>query len=125
MLDYVQNIAVLVHDQQRALTFYRDVLGFEVRNDQDFMPDARFITVAPPGAQTEFALWPVTMQGMEGRQPGGFQGMSFKTSDIVELYKTLGQRGVNFTVPPQQVPWGWNAMFADPDGNVFNVVQHS
>jgi predicted enzyme related to lactoylglutathione lyase len=121
MLTHADVIAVCVTDQQAALEFYRDLLGFEVRDDMEFMPQARWITVAPPGAQTRFALWPAGMLGDE-KQPGGFSGLSFACDAVQATHDEFAARGVTITQAPRQQPWGLQFMFADQDGNVYNVV---
>jgi len=123
MVTQVSIVTVLVADQQRALEFWRDQAGFHVRDDQDFMPGARWITVAPAEGQTALALLPASMAGNADRKPGGFSGVSFLSDDIAEDYAELTECGVQFTQPPKQEPWGISAVFADPDGNLFSLVQ--
>ena len=55
-IDDVRTIAVTVADQDSALAFYVDVLGFEKRLDASISPTMRWIEVAPPGARTSIAL---------------------------------------------------------------------
>lgn len=123
MITCAQIITVYVSDQQAALAFWRDSMGFEVRDDAEFMPRARWVTVAPRGAQTAIALWPIGAAHTADAKLGGFTGISFGTADIAGLFGTLAAKGVNITQPPQAVPWGSSGMFADPDGNQFNVVE--
>ena len=56
MVTHLQVVSVPVSDQDRAKTFYVDVLGFEVRNDSRFGPDQRWVELAPPGAPTSITL---------------------------------------------------------------------
>lgn len=123
MLTHAQVITVNVSDQQAALDFYREKLGFEVRSDEQFMPAARWITVAPPGAQTVFSLWPISGPGPEGRVLGGFRGLSFACDDAQATHDDFVAKGVSITQGLQQMPWGTSFMFADQDGNQYNVVQ--
>ena len=60
MLTSVGTITVQVTDQDKALEFYTQKLGFEVRTDQPTGPDQRWIEVAPPGAQTRILLYKAT-----------------------------------------------------------------
>lgn len=126
MITQVSIVTLHVSDQEQARTFWRDTMGFEVRDDQEFMPEARWLTVAPPGGQASFALWPVAASGglMEGKV-GGFTGISLSCDDMQATYEALSARGVNFTQAPKQEGWGISAMFADPDGNQFHLVQPS
>jgi len=45
------------------------------------------------------------------------------TGDVQAAYRDLSERGVTFLQGPEEKPWGTDALFADPDGNVFNLVQ--
>jgi len=123
MIREIHIISLLVNDQQRALEFWRDKVGFEVREDEPFMPPLRWLTVAPPGGQTSFALWPVGAPGTQGKKPGGFTGLSLTSDDLQADYERMTAQGVVFTRPPKEQPYGLEAEFADPDGNLYNVVQ--
>ena len=58
-INFVSTVSVFVADQERAKTFYTEVLGFELRSDAPLYPGAenRWIAVAPEGAQTEIILY--------------------------------------------------------------------
>jgi catechol 2,3-dioxygenase-like lactoylglutathione lyase family enzyme len=75
---HVRVATVCVRDQQRALDFYTEVLGFEKRQDASMGPDARWIEVAPHGAPTALVLF--TPPGMEGRI-GTFTGLVIECVD--------------------------------------------
>jgi len=83
-------------------------------------PNARWIEVAPKGAQTTFALY--TPPGMESRI-GGFTGICLNSNDLSKTYNDLSAKGVKFTKTPQKESWGAQAQFSDPDGNEFLIVQ--
>jgi predicted enzyme related to lactoylglutathione lyase len=115
-----RTVGIHVSDQQRALEFYRDRLGFELIQDAP-MGDgsgARWLVVAPPGAETQFVLF--TPPGSESRI-GGFVNLVFQCDDIHRTHEELSARGVEFTQPPVQQFWGWWAQFTDPDGNEFGL----
>ena len=120
-------VNIYVGDQDRALAFYRDVLGFEVLMDTpmgDTGPpgheDKRWIAVAPKGAETQFILY--TPPGLEDRV-GGFSNLMFDCDDIQATYKELKGKGMEFTESPAMQGWGWWAQFKDPDGNEFGLAQ--
>jgi predicted enzyme related to lactoylglutathione lyase len=122
-----RSIGIYVTDQERALAFYRDTLGFEVLIDKPMghmgpagHEDKRWINVAPKGAETSFVLY--TPPGMEGRV-GGFSNIMFDTDDIQATFQELKAKGVEFTEEPTKQGWGWWAQFKDPDGNEFGVGQ--
>nr|PZN66289.1 MAG: bleomycin resistance protein [Sphaerobacter thermophilus] len=123
MIAYVHSATIIVSDQEKALDFYVNTLGFEKVFDNQLDPNMRFVTVVPPGAQTQVALG-LPSWYEDGRKPGGYTGISLITRDIDEAYKTLTERGVTFTKPPEMMPWGQRATwFSDPDGNEFFLVE--
>lgn len=120
MITHVRFVTVYVSDQQRALEFYTRRLGFETRADVPMGPGARWIEVAPPGAQTVLVLY--TPPGMEDRI-GGFTGITLACDDVFATAEELRARGVELVAEPREEPWGQWAEFKDPDGNVFGLVK--
>jgi catechol 2,3-dioxygenase-like lactoylglutathione lyase family enzyme len=119
----VGTVFVPVSDQDAALAFYRDKLGFELRADDTFGEDNRWIEVAPAGAQTVVALVPPMG---DGPKPGGDVGFGYDTDDLEAAVTELTARGVEFEeilrmpapVPPM-------AYFRDLDGNRMLLVQRA
>jgi predicted enzyme related to lactoylglutathione lyase len=105
-------VTLPVADQDRALRFYRDVLGFQVTADRD-MPQGRWLQVAPEGAQTVFTL---SGPGMGGFEPGSARGIMLVTTDVDADCARLTAAGIPVQ-GPDDMPWGRMASFADPDGN--------
>lgn len=121
MITCVRSVPLYVRDQQKAVDFYVGKLGFEKRRDEPMGPDARWIELAPPCAET--VLVPFTPPGSEERI-GTFSGIVFDCDDIEGTYRELSGKGVEFVHPPQIQPWGMKmAQLKDPDGNVFVLVQ--
>ncbi len=121
----VQTVGVYVSDQQAALEFYRDKLGFEVRQDMPMGEPGsdRWIEVVPPGAETGMVL--STPAGMGGftERIGTFSGYVLTTDDVQQTYEELSGRGVRFSAIPEAQPWGkMQAIFVDQDGNEFVLV---
>ena len=116
----VLTIGVPVSDQDRALEFYLDRLGFEKRRDVP-VPQfgGRWIEVAPPGAAVTIALVPA-----RERAPAGVEtGIRLKTADAAALHANLEARGVEVG---ELLRWpGVPAMFAlrDQDGNRMEIVE--
>ena len=110
-------MTIPVADQDRALAFYRDVLGFEVRADSTF-GEHRWLSVAPAGGSVDFTLHPP----FPGQSPGWQQGIVLRTDDIVSVIAALRDAGVDVPDPEAQ-GWGVQAQFADPDGNGFVLLQ--
>jgi|SRR5215467_209621 len=116
MITSVKLVGVCVTDQDRALDFYTKTLGFKLITDTPMGPEARWIEVAPPGAETHLALW--TPPGMEDRV-GTFSTVVFRSDDVDKTYDELERRGVKFTDKPHDQPGGKMGIFEDPDGNKF------
>jgi predicted enzyme related to lactoylglutathione lyase len=130
MLTNIGTITVQVTDQDKALAFYTQKLGFEVRSDQPMGPGQRWIEVAPPGAQTRILLYKATAEApgadsYEAAQAsiGKSTGMVLAVDDIVTTFAQLKANGVTIMEEPQQQPWGWWGVFADQDGNTYGVHQ--
>ncbi len=130
MLTRIGTITVQVTDQNRALEFYTQKLGFELRVDNPMGPNQRWIEVAPPGAQTSIVLYKASPEmpgaaSYEAAQAsiGEPTGMVLETDDIVGTFATLKSNGVPILDEPSQQPWGWWGAFADQDGNSYGVHQ--
>lgn len=119
MISRVHSVNVVVADQNAALDFYVNILGFVKAMDMPMGPDARWLTVMPPGSTTEVALAPPHWFKNEDMPPK-MTGISFVSPDIEATYKTLTDRGVKFKGPLEKMPWGDMATyFYDLDGNEF------
>ncbi len=119
MITRVGVVAVHVTDQDRALDFYVNALGFEKRADELMGEGARWIEVAPKGAETRFTLEPT---GLEDRT-GTWVGVVLECDDIHATHKELSDRGVEFSEEPSEQPWGMWARLKDQDGNEFGLYQ--
>lgn len=124
------SVPVFVSDQERALEFYRDRLGFEVVMDMPYGQEFRWLTVAERKGGTEIVLFRparsvVGDQAAEiEKRIGTWTGVVFVTDDIQGAYERLRARGVEFLTPPAAQPWGGSeAQFSDPDGNRFHLAQ--
>ena len=117
----VRTVGVPVTDQQRALDFYRGVLGFETRMDSPF-PGGRWIEVAAPGATTTIAL----AAAREGTATGVDTGIRFSTADATADHTALAAAGVDVDAEVLRFP-GVPPMFSfrDPDGNTLYVVEQA
>lgn len=113
----VHSATILVSDQEAALRFYVDTLGWEKRSDLA-TPEMRFLTVAPEESDAElFLVLPETI-GKPREAIGGNLGISIAVRDLARLHRDLSARGVAFSVPPVMLPWGeLGAHMEDPDGN--------
>ena len=114
----VHTVGIPVNDQERALAFYRDALGFETRLDGSFGEGLRWIEVAPPGATTTVAL----VRSSEGNPAGVDTGVRLTTEDAAADHATLRARGVD--VDSELIPYPVPMFtFRDPDANRLYVVE--
>lgn len=118
MFTKIGTITVGVSDQDKALDFYTNKLGFEKINDQPMSETERWLEIALPGGQTHIMLG---LRGQSGGDRSGMTGFVLHTDNIEETCATLKQRGVTFTEDLSTQPWGKWAQIADPDGNEFGV----
>jgi predicted enzyme related to lactoylglutathione lyase len=115
MIRGIKFVSIPVKDQEKALKFYTEKLGFQIMTDQAFGPQ-RWIELGIKGAETGVVLF--TAPGHEKRI-GEFQGFSFWTDNVEKTYQELIARGVEFPQPPKKESWGTSAIFTDVDGNQF------
>ncbi len=132
----VASTQLWVHDQDEALTFYTEILGMEIRQDVSLpeMGGFRWLTVGPPN-QPEVAIVLMAIPGspvmsQETREQvqtlvaKGFAGTVFLiTDDLYASYEQLTRRGVEFTEPPEERPYGIDSGFRDPSGNSLRLTQ--
>lgn len=116
MIRKLKFAGVPTSDQDRALAFWTEKMGFSVTTDQPMGEGKRWIELSIPGAETGIVLF--TPEGHEDRIGTFFNG-SFGCDDVEYSYRQLKERGVEFDKPPQKQPWGTFAIFRDPDGNSF------
>jgi predicted enzyme related to lactoylglutathione lyase len=114
MIKRIKFLGIPVRDQDRALRFYTEKLGFRILTDQEFSATQRWIELSIPGAETGIVLF--TPDGQEDRI-GTFVNTSWETDSVEKAFDELSARGVVFTKPPQKQPWGTFAIFQDSEGN--------
>jgi predicted enzyme related to lactoylglutathione lyase len=115
MIKSIKFGSIPVRDQDRALRFYTEKLGFNIQTDQP-MGDQRWIELGIPGAESGVVLF--TPKEHE-THIGTFSHISFWCDNVERTYQELAQRGVEFGGPPQKMPWGTFVILKDPDGNSF------
>ncbi len=122
MLTKVTHATIWVKDQDEALKFYRDKLGFRVTADDASMPGYRWLTVAPHNDGFEIVLnLATTPEQLAGI---GRQGIFILASDNIQAdYAALKAKGVKFRSAINVNPWGSDFICEDLYGNDFDVVQ--
>jgi catechol 2,3-dioxygenase-like lactoylglutathione lyase family enzyme len=115
----VAAVSVPVSDQQRAKSFYVDVLGLELLRDDSSIPGVRWIQVGPVGGGTTLTL----VTWFESMPPGSLRGLVLRMTNLQADYEALVAKGVEFEGPPTQQPWGIETVVHDPDGNAIVLQQ--
>lgn len=124
MIKHIHSATLMVADQDAAVDFYVEKLGWEKRADEIYGEGSRWIEVGPPDAVTVLALVKPDDVGAPSEAAGSYKGISLVTDDMDTAYKNLSDRGVAFTDPPEEMPWGQRATwFDDPDGHRFFLVE--
>ena len=118
MISKIATPAVYVEDQQAALRFWTDSVGFEVHRSQPMGPEAEWLEVGPPEAESCLVAYPKAMMGdWEERKPS----IVFQCDDIRDTFEAMSSRGVEFSQEPTDMAWGPFAIYRDPDGNEFGL----
>ncbi len=114
-------VIVPVSDQDGAIAFYRDKLGFELRSDIPYGRGDRWVEVAPPGAATTVALIPP----MEGEPTGVDTRVAFTSEDVDADHASLEAAGVDVDAEVMRMgdPVPPMFFFRDQDGNRLLIVQ--
>ncbi len=120
--------SIFVDNQEKALTFYTDVLGFVKKAD---VPngDYRWLTVVSPEGHEDIELLlepndnPAAQQYQKAIYDQGIPATVLFTADAQADYERLRGRGVRFLSEPVVASWGTNVIFDDTCGNLINLVQ--
>ena len=136
MNQHLSYIGQWVHDQDEAVAFYTQKLGFEAREDIT-MPELggyRWVTIGPP-EKPDFALAlnvpgpPFDADKVEAIKSlmadGMLGGLFFATVDIQATYDQLKSRGVEIEQEPTPMPYGTEIVLRDPSGNSIRYVQRA
>lgn len=122
--------SIYVEDQEKALRFYTDVLGFVKKTDVSQGP-YRWLTVASPeepdGTELQLALNddPAAKTYQQAQFQQGQPAAMFFTDDVQADYERIKARGAEFTMPPTQVTGSTIAQVNDTCGNLIQLTQLS
>ena len=134
MIKKMSHASIFVLNQEEALSFYRDQLGFEVHTDAMVGPDFRFLTLNAKD-QPDFEI--ILMEPKAGMlmdeatatqlraiiEKGVLGAGAFHTDDCRATYEELKSKGVEFVSEPAERPYGIEAVFKDNSGNWFSLTQ--
>ena len=121
MIQGMNQVVLEVEDQDRALDFWTQTLGFELAQDAPY-GDERWLEVRTPDKAVLLVL-----SLRHGERPTAAEmlptsNVHFYCDDLVKTYEELRARGVEFPQPPVEQPWGWWSMFEDQEGNRFALT---
>lgn len=119
-------VTLVVPDYDTALAFYVGVLGFECLKDRPVGDGKRWVTVAPPGAGMRLLL--ARADGSRqaeriGDQTGGRVFLFLETDDFARDHAAMLKAGVAFEESPREEDYGWVAVFRDPFGNRWDLIE--
>ena len=120
--------SVMVEDQQKALKFYTETLGFQVKHNIPMGEHAWLTLVSPEEVDgVELALepnqYPPARALQESLMKDGIPWTAFSVDDIEAEHKRLEAAGVNFTNPPMKAGGATMAVFDDTCGNLIQLIQ--
>ncbi|WP_133870432.1 VOC family protein [Ilumatobacter fluminis] len=127
----VSTMFITVHDGDEALTFYRDALGLDVRNDVS-KGDFRWITVGAPGQAVDVVLsYPHGGRSEADGDAllslvtkGAMQAAIFRSDDLDATFERVRASGAEVLQEPKPQPWGvTDCAFRDPSGNLVRIAQ--
>jgi catechol 2,3-dioxygenase-like lactoylglutathione lyase family enzyme len=123
----VKLVSVIVDDQDKALRFYTEVLGFR-RKTEIPLAEHKWVTlVSKEGPPVELALEPNAHPAARAFQKAIYDDeiplLTFFSDDVQKESEALLEKGVVFRVPPTQAAWGTYAVFEDTCGNLVQLHQ--
>ncbi len=121
MVRGINQVVLEVDDQDRALAFWTETLGFELAQDAPY-GDERWLEVRTPDGAVRMVL--SLRQGERPTAPDELptSNIMFYCDDLARTYEELRARGVEFPQPPVEQPFGWWSLFEDTEGNRFALT---
>ena len=114
----IATVAIYVENQKEALKFWTEQVGLSVLRSHPIGLDLSWVELAADGPGSCLVLYPRSMmEDWAQRKPS----IVFECDDLQNMYTELSSRGVVFTQPPKELPWGLFAIFADNEGNWFGL----
>ena len=124
---FISAVTVLVPDYDAGIAFYVGALGFALVEDRALSPTKRWVLVAPPGAREARLLLAKAEGPLQaariGDQTGGRVALFLTTDDFARDHAAMLARGVKFRESPRVEPFGTVAVFEDPFGNAWDLIQ--
>jgi catechol 2,3-dioxygenase-like lactoylglutathione lyase family enzyme len=123
---HLHAFTIVVPDYDAGISFYVGVLGFELRSDTDLGGGKRWVMVAPKGGQTAILLARADTPDQTaaiGHQTGGRVGFFLYSDDFIADHARMVAAGVHFEEQPRFEPYGAVAVWSDPFGNRWDLLQ--
>lgn len=124
----ISALSLLVPDYDAAIAFYVGIMGFDLLSDLDQGGGKRWVTVAPKGGQCALLL-ARAVDGAQtaaiGNQTGGRVFLFLSSDDFAADHARLLAEGVEFLEVPRHEPYGTVAVFRDPFGNKWDLLQRT
>lgn len=120
-------VTLVVDNYEAALRFYVDVAGFSLTEDMPLGDGKRWVVVQPPGPGAALLIAQADgdrQRDRIGDQTGGRVGFFLSTDDFAADYERMSRAGVTFLEEPRHEPYGTVAVFTDPYGNTWDLIQH-
>lgn len=119
-------VTLLVPDYEAGIDFYVRKLGFGLLEDADMGGGKRWVRVSPSNGGLALLLAKAAGEEQEaaiGKQAGGRVGFFLETDNFDRDYARYSAAGVDFRESPRAEPYGKVAVFADPFGNLWDLIQ--
>jgi catechol 2,3-dioxygenase-like lactoylglutathione lyase family enzyme len=121
----VAMFTLIVDDYERGIAFYRDALGLRLVEDTDMGAGKRWVVLEGTGGSRVLlakAAGPEQSAAI-GRQTGGRVGFFLETDNFTRDHAAFLAHGVKFLEAPRHEPYGTVAVFEDPFGNKWDVIE--
>jgi len=122
----VEAVAIVVPDYEDGIAFYVGAMGFDLVEDIDLGNGKRWVVVRPAGGETGLLLAKAdgpAQAAAIGNQTGGRVGFFLSTDDFARDHAAMLAAGVTFEEPPRHEPYGTVAVFRDPFGNRWDLIE--
>lgn len=128
MIDSIGGIVIFVSNQARAIEFYTQKLGFDIKGEYPYK-NTKWVEVAPKNSTTTISLMEpnndmMTNEEIEQarKEIGTMTSLWFYTKNINDTYKELQEKGVNITEPKKQDRGGIMSQIKDQDNNILTLI---
>ena len=128
MIDSIGGVVIFVSNQARAIEFYTQKLGFDIKGEYPYK-NTKWVEVAPKNSTTTISLMEphsdmMTNEEIEQakKEIGTMTSLWFYTKNIDDTYKELQEKGVNITEPKKQDWGGIMSQIKDQDNNILTVI---